>query len=1677
LEGGVDAIGPLEARWQLVGARPAEGAPGWGGLLDDVDRFDAAFFAISPREALMLDPQQRLLLEVAWEALEDAGIVPRTLEGSRAGVFVGSTWSDYAQAVQALPEKAKDAYAGTGNIASVAAGRIAYTLGLHGPCVTLDTACSSSLVTVHLACDALLKGDCDLALAGGVNLMLSAETMNIVFRWQALSPQGRCRTFDAGANGMARGEGCGLVVLKRLSDAQRDGDRIWATLRGSAINQDGRSNGLTAPNGPAQEALLRTALKSARVAPEAIGYVEAHGTGTSLGDPIECEALRNVIGTPRADGSRCLLGSVKTNIGHLEGAAGIAGLMKAVLALVHERVPKNLNFRTLNPRIRLAGSSLAVASEGATWPRGSVPRFAGVSSFGISGTNAHAVLEEPPPVAPIAPTPDRAAELVVLSAKTPAAVRAYARRLGDYLGSHPEAALPDVAYSLLTTRSSLEHRVALAVPTREALVEALQAVGAGEGSPAEEPSFDVSSGSAPKVAFVFPGQGSQWLGMGRELLAQEPAFRASLARCDRAIASEAGWSVLEELSSPTETSRLGRLEIVQPLLFAVEVALADLWRSWGVEPQAVVGHSMGEVAAACVSGALSIEDGAAVICRRSGLLTRLSGQGEMALVELSHEQAQAELAGLEDRLSVAVSNGRRSTVISGEPAAMATVLGRLESRGIFCRRVNVDFASHSPQVEPVLAQLTAKLSGLSPGATQVAFRSAVRGKVLSGSELTGGYWSENLRAPVRFGETIESLVSEGFTLFVEMSPHPMLVSAVEEIQRTSSSRGVSVGSLRREQPERLTMLTSLGALHVHGHPLDATRLFPSGGRRVRLPTYAWQRERHWVASASSASSARRGAGVATEHPLLGTRVPVAGADAVYESIVSATQPSWLGDHCVAGQVLVPGVGLAELVRAAADDLAGRPSQVIGLVLQAPLVVPDRGSQRVQVVLTDGGARATIYSQDADSAPGAPWTLHATAELERSTKPPARVDLRALQRRCVDPVDVTSIYARLVALGVAHGPSFQGLRSLARDPGRPGEALAEVALPEGLSADGYGIHPALLDPALQATFGALRTPLEGAMLPFELGRLVVHRPGASAAFVHVTVASQTAEGIVADLKLVADSGEIIAEVAHLTLRRADPRAIGRLEAASVPDAFYRLDWQTTPAPARAASPSDRAHSWAVVSFGDSTRAVALAVAMRDLGVPCDSHDVSEVGPALAAEHLLCVWNGAGGPGAAMRNATEGLALVRAVAGRTNPPRLWWVTHEAVAVTAGEAVALAASPIWGLGRTVALEHPELRCTLVDVSPGTSVADVVTRELAATDDENQVAWRGTQRHVARLVAAPAPPIATAAGNYRLEAKRKGTLDGLGPSVAERADPGPGEIEIEVRATGINFRDVLMALGMYPGAPTPLGAECAGVVVRKGSAVQSLAVGDRVMALAAGAFSRFVTVDARWAAPAPKGLAFEEAAALPAVFLTAWYALHQLAHLKVGERLVVHAAAGGVGMAAIQLAHAIGAEVLATASPSKWEAVRALGVSHVATSRDPGFAAAFRAVRGGADVVLNSLTGELVDAGLSLLSPGGRFIEMGKTDVRDAAAVAAAQPGVTYRTFDLMTLAPDTIAAMLAEIVRGFAEGWLKALPVRAFPLAQAEDAFRLMAQARHVGKLALLPAGTSLRTDGTAIIVGRL
>ena len=1000
LQNGVDAITEVPAdRWDVDALYdPDPTAPGkistrWGGFLKDVDQFDPQFFGISPREAAYMDPQQRLLLEVAREALEDAGQTKEGLAGSRTGVFVGvhSHSFDYCL-LQFADPAGMDAYTGTGTAHNVVSGRLSYLFDLQGPNVAVDTACSSSLVAVHLAVQSLRNGECNMALAGGVNLILSPEFTIAASRMHMLAPDGRCKAFDASADGFVRGEGCGAVVLKRLSDALADGDNVLAVIRGTATNQDGHTNGLTAPNGLSQRAVIRRALENAGVAASQISYVEAHGTGTPLGDPIEVEALAEVIGQPRPDGNVCVLGSVKTNVGHLEGAAGIAGLIKVVLALQNQAIPPHLHFKELNPHISLANTPFVIPVEGRAWPAGDQPRYAGLSSFGWSGTNAHVVVEEAPRSgdfsrqATTEVVTTSKPYLLPLSAHNPEALKTLARAYHQLLREAANNQLPitnnhslhDICYTASLRRTHHEYRLAIAGRSRSELAGKLEAFLQDESRPGLS-SGRKSSERQAGIVFAFPGQGSQWFGMAQGLLATEPVFREALERCEAAMRPLVDWSLTVELAANESQSRLKDIDVIQPTLFAIEVALAELWKSWGIKPDAVVGHSMGEVAAAHVAGALTLEDAARIICQRSKLLRRVSGKGAMAVVELSIEQARTALAGYEDRLSIAVSNSPRSTVLSGDPTALEEVLKALRVQNVFCRPVKVDVASHSPQMDPLRADLLKALEGLQPRPASTPIYSTVTDTASDGSTFDANYWTQNLRQPVLFSNAVRRLAKEGNTVFIEMSPHPILLSAIEG---GGLGEVLTVASLRREEDEGAAMLGSVGALYAAGYAIDWRQLYPAGGRHVRLPRYPWQRKRFWVETARTGGAAGRALVMAGPgHPLIGQRLPDLAHlsnSHFWQNKLDGRFRKYLRDH----ELETGDSSLyAEMASTAATAVFDkRVCTVKEAIIHEPLSLLEKGEPETQLILTcegDDAASFQIFSRDGEADP---WKSCASGKI-------------------------------------------------------------------------------------------------------------------------------------------------------------------------------------------------------------------------------------------------------------------------------------------------------------------------------------------------------------------------------------------------------------------------------------------------------------------------------------------------------------------------------------------------------------------------------------------------------------------------------------------------------------------------------------------------------------------------
>ncbi len=1414
LEGG-DAVREVpRGRWCRGVARTAVGPTGdkirvdLGGFLDDVAEFDADFFRIPRREAALMDPQQRLLMELSWEALEDAGQDVERLHGTLSGVFIGLSTHDYGHRFSGAANIAAP-YWTTGNASSIAANRLSYFFDWIGPSLVVDTACSSSLVSTWLACRSLQAGECHLAMAGGVNLILSPDITVAFARAGGISPSGRCHAFDTRADGIVRSEGAGVVVLKRLSDALSAGDRIYAVIRGGAVNQDGRSNGITAPNQSSQEDVLRRAYRNAGVDPRAVRYVETHGAGTLLGDVIEVGALGAVLGGSRSDGSRVTLGSLKTNIGHCEAAAGISSLIKVALTLHHGRLPRNLNFEQANPHIPFASLPFDLPQKTEDWPSG--PRFAGISSFGFGGTNAHLVLEAAPPIVPVSEnasedqpvfTVKAGAHLLALSAASSAALKDLVERVRRKLVDRPDCPadeLVDLCHAAGVRRSHLTHRVAFSVRDPQELIAHL------EGFRAQQPDRMTSVGAVKgyaqnRIAFVFSGHGGQWHGMGRALLAYCPPFRAAVDACDRALRLLCPWSVAERWShSGVESvAATQNLEWEQVSLCVFQIGLAEAWKALGVAPDAVVGHSMGEVAAACVAGALTVDDAMRVIVLRSRLLqqaleTAPEGSG-MAAVRLSSSEAEEYLRAYDGRLTVAVNNSPTYTVISGANTLLQELLQTLKKKRVGGRLMNVPGAAHTPELEPTRHQLEQLLGGLQPRATGTAFYSTVTGEREEGTTLTAAYWGRNVRQTVQFAPTVQRLAESGHRFYVEIGPHPLLTTAVTQCLAEAPWEPVIVPSMLQGDHEPAALLSAAGTLYSQGRTVDFRRITPFARRAIALPGVAWQRERCWVDE--DVATDRDSGG----HPFLGSSISLATTPGLRCWMGRFAPGAWefIRDHRLEGRMVMPLSGILDMALSSALALTGTTEKVVAieeLSLESPMVCLSENGHHVQAVAArdERGDDWKLFSRPADTAEDA-WQLHARARLYSAV--PDETLERSLHdacARCGDVVDIAAIRRNLIHRSPASS-LLQHVSELRRGVGC---ALGKVAISTAsLSGhERFAMHPAWLDAILQILLAALDDKLladaDAVYLPSAVQRLQLFRQPAeeatlwSEATVHSNT-SQDASVIAGDFFVWDSTGAPLMAINGFELRRISAsRSAGSVSPMSSVTPLYQLAWQEDVHSTRRSSDSvtQLAKGKWLILADKSGYATELAAQLQHLGgvvdvlddpaalllpsctasTPNEAH-TSEVNGSHETEdraaasirgiiQLSALDLHANEPGASDFAAADeqlGTGLLRLVTtlvkARLRPaPRLWLVTGHAQQVAGDTSPPhLLQAPFWGAGRVLQREHPDWECTLVDVGAEnlqTDCADLV-QELLRADSEDQIALRNGRRLVARLIPAVHTP-----------------------------------------------------------------------------------------------------------------------------------------------------------------------------------------------------------------------------------------------------------------------------------------------------------------------------------------------
>ncbi len=1809
-----------------------------GGFIEDIDQFDAAFFGISPREALCMDPQQRLLLEVAWRALEHGGQPLERLRGRAVGVFIGISSLDYSSLLwassdhYAIPDN--EPFVLPGNTGCIAANRISYFLDLKGPSFTVDTACSSSLVAVHLACESLWRGESTAALAGGVQALIHPGIQMSFCKAGLLAADGRCKSFDASADGYVRSEGAGVVLLKTLSEARRCGDPIVALIHGTAVNSDGRSNGMAAPNLKAQMACVRQAYARSGLAPASTQYVEAHGTGTRQGDPIELRALGTVLGEGRPADQPCRVGSVKTNLGHGETAAGITGLIKAALCIQHRQIPASLHFRTPNPAIDFAGLKLQVQTALEPFPAPDRPAVVGVSSFGFGGTNAHAVLAEasPPQTAPWGP--QLPLQLLSLSARTTPALRATASRYLKLLRQQPGLALADLCASANQQRTAFQHRIAFLAKDRAALERQLDPYAHGRDPDPDDAPFPLMAlaGRRPgKVAFLISGQGSQELAMGRDLYGSHPVFREAFDRAaalaDPSLDLPLKRVLLPEAGEERQAAQaLQQTAIAQPALFVFGYALSQLWASWGVQPDLLLGHSAGEVLSAHLAGVFDLADGIRLITARGQLMQALPAGGGMVALLAPLDQVQT-LIDPDSSLTVAALNAPRNTVVSGPDAAIGALMERAQRAGVATARLPVSHGFHSPAMAPMVQAFTELLAQLDLVPPARALVSSLSGELAGAEVAEPAYWCDQVLAPVRFAQGVETLQAQGARLFVDLGPRPSLINLAKQTLAANPAPGQAApGQEPLFLPSQVpgqdgwgVILGSLAQLHLRGLAIDWRRFHaPFSQRHVALPGYPFERQRHWwpagkgqlpgahswldhlgltpvgqtpgheanlgqspFAPGHSGSNGSIKAAV----PLPGHLGPSDGLQGVstngapgpnqadrvqgleppglvpvalvptgwappelngssqgagpgripqrldlppgrihYQVTLDPSQDPDLADHTIRDQPIFPAAGFLVLAAqvAAAEGLA---LSFGPLSLERPLRLGE-GPKQLQLVLEQG----TLSFHSLNPAePAAGWTSHGRLGLAHDPgqiqpgptglDPEAAPFAPGLAPEGSETLDTADFYAALARCGLTYGPRFRGLVTVQRQDGR---AWAELTRPAAGGAEG------LLDSCFQLVAASLDPEAAGGQLFLPVGLDAIalapgEWPERFSCEVRLQASPEPAQ-VRADLVWHVH-GELRGWIRGFRLRRLPRQAVDWMFPAAqlappepaldpanwlIQSQWEPLAWD--PADAAAGAPSASALS------------PDLPLLDRPLLIGAGQHQAQAFGawasaqgqppwrlgfgdPLPAGNGPVLVWPD---PAAAepLALANQLLALVQQLQGAGpqapgNPnkviegqepgsddtarrqPRPLWLVLEGEDTWTGV--------LAGFSQTAALETPQLAWTRLHLptDPRQQPQPRDWQQLwALATTEASLLWRAGQAHGQRLQRLDA-------GRFRYVSGDPGRLEALGRQPLAPSSLMNGDLELVVEATGLNFRDVLNALGLLAaygeelglaeGAQVPLGGECVGRVVAVGPGVDPSLVGQRVMAaLAVGSLASHVSCRAELCIPLPTGLDSETGASLSTVFLTALYGLVNLAQLQPGETVLIHAAAGGVGQAALQVARRCGARILATASAPKQQGLLEQGVEAVFDSRSLAFAEQVRAHTGGkgVDVVLNSLKGDWVDASFQALAKGGRFIELGKIEIWTRTQARERRPDAAYLPFDLLEVAaaePQLVRQLLIDFLADLERGIYQPIAIEVFPISAVPDAFRLLAQARHRGKVVVSqaerPAPLAIVPGATYLITGAL
>ena len=1651
-------------------------------ILDNIESFDADFWGYSPKEAQLLDPQQRLFMECAWECLEDAGYDPLTYKGD-ISLYGGAATNTYllnniyphrdrlddSDDLQIMNLSSMGGFqVATANDKDYLTTRTSYKLNFTGSSVNVQTACSTSLVTVHLACQSLINKECDMALTGGVSVH-SPQKMGYLHQdGMILSADGHCRAFDAAASGTVFGSGAGMVVLKLLERAIEDGDRIYGVIKGSAVNNDGGTKvGYFAPNVDGQTRVIAEAIAYADIEPNSVSYIEAHGTGTKLGDPIEITALSQGYSDAKRQTNDCAVGSVKTNVGHLQMASGIAGLIKTTLCLYHQKIVPSLHFNNPNPQIDFT-RTLYINTQLKDWKSNKHPLRAGVNSLGIGGTNAHVIIEE------YKRRQEQDSELLpaylfTLSAKSEAALNEQIENYRDYISQTENCAfLQDICFTSNIGRHHFDRRLAIVVNTRQELADKLVTA----------PTNRLLQHN--KLAFLFTGQGSQYIGMARELYNTQPVFRENCDRCWEILKSlepESIWQTQNFTSIQESNIDIDRTEYTQPLLFIIEYSLARLWMTWGIKPDVMLGHSIGEYVAATVAEVFSLESALKLVAARGRLMQNLPENGAMLAVFSTVEKIENLL---DNKIDIAADNGTH-IVLSDLKDDIERVAEKLESLFINTKLLNVSHAFHSALMQPIIKEFKAIADTITYSLQKIPIVSNLTGELATNRIASSNYWIEHILQPVQFANSIRYLDKQQVNIYLEIGTKPTLITMAQSIL----DKGLFVSSLNPQQSDYHSILSCLARLYTTGIKINWHAVTQNySANKISLPTYSFQRQRYWF-DIPRRNNIVKSITKDAIHPLLGTPLSSPLKQTIFQCEIQPKAIEWLQHHRINKQIIFPGAAYLEIAIALGIyKYKTNTITITDISIAAPFIL-NKDSDRlleIQSILTPDRDTATweIYSNS-----NSDWQLHCSGNVDRLDEQITGQSLLDLKNKFIDrELSVSQHYLSCKQKGIDYGESFQGIKQLwAKDK----QALGLIELPDNLDSQAYHFHPALLDSCLQILFAALPPELQSnTYIPVDLDKLSLQSLPQSRVWSYLELkAIDNNKILIADVWLYNDNG-IIAKLEGLKSQAITSQPAWR-------NWLYQPQWKPQPLPTTSNLVPNG--NWLIFTDNQGV-GKQLAAKLKSQQQQChlvkrhQHFNNPQAFKDLIQQHstvtgVIYLWSLA-----EAENWTECqsyLYLVQALIQHADNPSLCFVTYNTQPVKDGHAISeIKNSCLWGMQKAIALEHPELNYVGIDIDYDNAANNIFQ---SICSDETEVAYRNSQRYVNRLVRYIRPSVnKSKPENQQLQISIPGNLDSLEWKPVSRKQPQPNEIEIEVKATGLNFRDVMVALDLYPDETKFLGLECAGIVTKIGKAVTNFKIGDEVVAISNNSFSQYLTVNSQLAIGKPATLSFIEAATIPVTFLTAYYTLVYVAKLQPGEKILIHAAAGGVGIAAIQIAQQIGAEIYATASTPKWSLLKSMGVNNIMNSRSLDFASEIMSATNnqGVDVILNSLSGEFIPKSIDLLNKHGRFIEIGKQNIWSKADVDRVKPNIDYSIIDLWQITKDNpalIQQMLTELKLQFAETQLKPLPYTTFDRNKTINAFRYMQQGKHQGKIVITQDGkgelpfapTKTGYKGTYLITG--